>query len=124
MQVNANYIRYNIQVPNRFLMTPIVVEEEDINEFVDQDMSQYFKRSTSYVPSVMDIDNNENGDNDEENEACAICLLEYKDEDNTSTLQCGHEFHLFCRNCRNCFIFFCIKREQNIHIVILLKIDF
>ncbi|KAH0696957.1 hypothetical protein KY289_014439 [Solanum tuberosum] len=97
MQVNANYFRYNIQVPQSILDDTYsdeiedeeeeVGEEEDINEFVDQDMSQYFERSTSYVPSVMDIDNNEDGDDDEENEACAICLLELKDEDNIGTLQ-------------------------------------
>ncbi|KAH0710263.1 hypothetical protein KY284_011690 [Solanum tuberosum] len=107
MQVNTNYIRYNIQVPQSILDDTYtddieeeeeVVEEEDINEFVDQDMSEYFERSTCYVTCVMDIDANEDGDNDEEKEACAICLLEYKDEDNIGTLQCGHEFHAECIN--------------------------
>ncbi|WMV60228.1 hypothetical protein MTR67_053613 [Solanum verrucosum] len=109
MQVNTNYIRYNIQVPQSVLDDTYsdeiedeeeeVVEEQDddINEFVDQDMSEYFERSTCYVTCVMDIDANEDGD-DEEQEACAICLLEYKDEDNIGTLQCGHEFHAECIN--------------------------
>ncbi|XP_006350134.1 E3 ubiquitin ligase BIG BROTHER-related-like [Solanum tuberosum] len=110
MQVNTNYIRYNIQVPQSIIDDTYsddieeeeeeeeVVEEEDINEFVDQDMSEYFERSTCYVTCVMDVDNNEDGDDDEEKEACAICLLEYKDEDNIGTLQCGHEFHAECIN--------------------------
>ncbi|KAH0735868.1 probable inactive protein kinase DDB_G0270444 [Solanum tuberosum] len=109
MQVNTNYFRYNIQVPQSALddtytdeieveqQEEEVVEEDDINEFVDQDMSEYFERSTCYVTCVMDIDANEDG-NDEEQEACAICLLEYKDEDNIGTLQCGHEFHAECIN--------------------------
>ncbi|XP_049347413.1 E3 ubiquitin ligase BIG BROTHER-related-like [Solanum verrucosum] len=109
MQVNTNYIRYNIQVTQSVLDDTYsdeiedeeeeVVEEQDndINEFVDQDMSEYFERSTCYVTCVMDIDANEDGD-DEEQEACAICLLEYKDEDNIGTLQCGHEFHAECIN--------------------------
>ncbi|KAH0748826.1 hypothetical protein KY290_028058 [Solanum tuberosum] len=76
-----------------------VVEEDDINEFVDQEMShEYFERSTCYVTCVMDIDANEDGDDDEEQVACAICLLEYKDKDNIGTLQCGHEFHAECIN--------------------------
>ncbi|KAK6774595.1 hypothetical protein RDI58_029834 [Solanum bulbocastanum] len=108
MQVNTNYIRYNIQVPQSVLDDTYtdeiedeeeeeVVEEDNINEFVDQDMSEYFKRSTCYVTCVMGIDANEDGD-DEEQEACAICLLEYKDEDYIGTLQCGHEFHAQCIN--------------------------
>ncbi|KAH0658486.1 hypothetical protein KY289_027234 [Solanum tuberosum] len=53
-----------------------VVEEDDINEFVDQDMSEYFERSTCYVTCVMDIDANEDGDDEEEEqEACAIYML-------------------------------------------------
>ncbi|KAG5569347.1 hypothetical protein H5410_059113 [Solanum commersonii] len=112
MQVNTNYIRYNIQVPQSILddiysddieeeeeeEEEVVVEEDDTNEFVDQDMSEYFERSTCYVTCAMDVDNNEDGDDDEEKEACAICLLEYKDEDNIGTLQCGHEFHGECIN--------------------------
>ncbi|KAL3323172.1 hypothetical protein AABB24_040337, partial [Solanum stoloniferum] len=106
MQVNTNYIRYNIQ----FILDDTysddieeeeeeeAVEEEDINEFVDQDMSEYFERSTCYVTCVMDVDNNEDGDDDEEQQACAICLLEYKDEEHIATLQCGHEFHAECIN--------------------------
>ncbi len=47
----------------------------------------------------MDIDAKEDGDDEnEEQEACAICLLEYKDEDNISTLQCSHEFYVECIN--------------------------
>ncbi|KAH0710270.1 hypothetical protein KY284_011697 [Solanum tuberosum] len=110
MQVNTNYIRYNIQVPQSILddtytdeiedeeEEEVVEEEDDINEFVEQDMSEYFERSTCYVTCVMDVDDNEDGADDEEQEACAICLLEYKDEDNIGTLQCGHKFHAECIN--------------------------
>ncbi|XP_055802246.1 E3 ubiquitin ligase BIG BROTHER-related-like [Solanum dulcamara] len=103
MRVNTNYIHYRIQVPQPILddtySNEIEDEEEEdaINEFVDQDMSEYFETSTYYVPSVMDIDVNEIAD-DEDEEACAICLLEYKDEDTIATLQCGHEFHTECIN--------------------------
>ena len=58
-------------------------------------MSEYFEKSTCYVTCIMDIDTNED---DEEQDACAICLLEYKDEDNIGTLQCVHEFHAECIN--------------------------
>ena len=61
-------------------------------------MSEYFERSTFYVTYIMDIDANKDVDADEEQEACAICLLEYKDEDNIGTLQCVHEFHAECIN--------------------------
>ena len=100
MQVNTNYIRYNIQVPQSILddtYTDEIEEEEEEEEEVveEEDMSEYFEKSTCYVTCVMDIDTNED---DEEQDACAICLLEYKDEDNIGTLQCGHEFHAECIN--------------------------
>ncbi|XP_015078403.1 E3 ubiquitin ligase BIG BROTHER-related-like [Solanum pennellii] len=108
IKVNTNYIRYNIQVPQSILDHTYtdeiedeeeeVVEEEDINESVDQDMSEYLERSTFYVTCIMDIDANKDADDDEEQEACAICLLEYKNDDNIGTLQCGHEFHAECIN--------------------------
>ncbi|XP_059277820.1 probable E3 ubiquitin-protein ligase RHB1A [Lycium ferocissimum] len=61
-------------------------------------MSEYLETRTYYYDPVMDIDVN-GGDpivDDEEQETCAICLLEYKDENTISTLQCGHEFHSGC----------------------------
>ncbi|KAK6774242.1 hypothetical protein RDI58_029481 [Solanum bulbocastanum] len=66
-------------------------DDEDDEEDVDVDVSEYSKTRTYHVPT-MDI----SGDDDaivEEQEACAICLIEYNDEDTIGTLQCGHEFH-------------------------------
>ncbi|XP_059281365.1 E3 ubiquitin ligase BIG BROTHER-related-like [Lycium ferocissimum] len=72
-------------------------EEENYNELVDhQDMSEYLETRTYYYDPVMDIDVNEGVVDDEEQETCAICLLEYQDEDTIGTLQCGHEFHAGC----------------------------
>ncbi|KAH0735554.1 hypothetical protein KY285_011261 [Solanum tuberosum] len=69
-------------------------DDEDDEEDVDVDVSEYSKTRTYHVPT-MDI----SGDDDvivEEQEACAICLIEYNDEDTIGTLQCGHEFHVEC----------------------------
>ncbi|KAH0709877.1 hypothetical protein KY290_011233 [Solanum tuberosum] len=60
--------------------------DEDDEEDVDVDVSEYSKTRTYHVPT-MDI----SGDEDvivEEQEACAICLIEYNDEDTVGTLQC------------------------------------
>ncbi|MCD7452744.1 hypothetical protein HAX54_018046 [Datura stramonium] len=67
-------------------------EDDNANEVLDQDMSEYLKTRTF---CAMDTDNfNEV----EEQEACAICLFDYQDEDTIGTLQCGHEFHAECIN--------------------------
>ncbi|XP_055836397.1 E3 ubiquitin ligase BIG BROTHER-related-like [Solanum dulcamara] len=98
MRVNTNYVHYRIQVPQLILddiEEEEMEEEDDTNEFVDQDMSEYFETSTYYATPAMDIDGD---DEEEEQEACAICLLEYKDEDTIAILQCGHEFHDECIN--------------------------
>ncbi|XP_060190422.1 uncharacterized protein LOC132619581 [Lycium barbarum] len=74
-------------------------EEENYNELVDhQDMSEYLETRTYYYDLVMDIDVNEGDPNvdNEEQEICVICLLEYKDENTIGTLQCGHKFHAEC----------------------------
>ncbi|XP_060210952.1 uncharacterized protein LOC132637963 [Lycium barbarum] len=74
-------------------------EEENYNELVDhQDMSEYLETRTYYYDLVMDIDVNEGDPNvdNEEQEICAICLLEYKDENTIGTLQCGDKFHAGC----------------------------
>ncbi|KAF3656947.1 putative BTB/POZ domain-containing protein-like [Capsicum annuum] len=74
-------------------------EEEDDDNYglMDQDMSEYLETRTYYAPSpVMDID--DDPVIDEEQEVCAICLAEYKDEGTIALLQCCHEFHVECIN--------------------------
>ncbi|KAK4374025.1 hypothetical protein RND71_004702 [Anisodus tanguticus] len=115
MRVNTNYVQHTIQLPQSILDSDTYgdemdeedeeiyeeeeEEEENYNEFVDdQDMSEYLETRTYYYDPVMDIDVNE-GDqvcDEEEQEVCAICLLEYQDEDTIGKLQCGHEFHAEC----------------------------
>ncbi|MCD9643720.1 hypothetical protein HAX54_031379 [Datura stramonium] len=74
-------------------------EGENYNEFLDHDMLEYLKTRTYHAPLTMDIGVNEGGDVVvEEQETCAICLLEYRDEVTIGTLQCGHEFHVECIN--------------------------
>lgn len=92
MRVNTNYTHYRIQVPQQILdeiedeeeEEEEVVVEDDMNEFMDQDMSEYFETRTYYAPPAMDTDGGD--EEEEEQEACAICLLEYRDEDTIATL--------------------------------------
>ncbi|WMV59737.1 hypothetical protein MTR67_053122 [Solanum verrucosum] len=69
-------------------------DDDDDDDYEDEDVFEYLKTRTYHVPT-MDI----SGVDDvivEEQEACAICLIEYNDEDTIGTLQCGHEFHVEC----------------------------
>nr|XP_016459586.1 PREDICTED: protein Ycf2-like [Nicotiana tabacum] len=77
-----------------------IVEEEEEDEFEDEEIleeeeeeeeeEKFEVEISTYNALAMDIDD------EEEQETCAICLLEYKDEDIVGTLQCGHEFHAGC----------------------------
>ncbi|MCD7452747.1 hypothetical protein HAX54_018049 [Datura stramonium] len=91
MRVNTDYVHYRMQVPQS-IEEEAEEEDDNANEVLDQDMSEYLKTRTF---CAMDTDNfNEV----EEQEACAICLFDYQDKDTIGTLQCGHEFHAECIN--------------------------
>ncbi|KAK4710201.1 hypothetical protein R3W88_004714 [Solanum pinnatisectum] len=68
------------------------VEEYDIIEIADEDMPKYFEDEEEE-----EVVEDQFAD-DEEQEACAIFLLEYKDEYTIAPLQCGHKFHAECIN--------------------------
>nr|XP_009760895.1 PREDICTED: nucleomorphin-like [Nicotiana sylvestris] len=76
-------------------------EEEEEDEFEDEEIveeeeeEKFEVEISSYNAFALDIDE------EEEQEVCAICLLEYKDENIVRTLQCGHEFHAGCVNNNN-----------------------
>ncbi|PHU02426.1 hypothetical protein BC332_27677 [Capsicum chinense] len=78
MRVNTNYNYYSFVVYELEIQEE---EEEDDDNYglMDQDMSEYLETRTYYAPSpAMDID--DDPVIDEEQEVCAICLAEYKDE--------------------------------------------
>ncbi|MCE5166731.1 hypothetical protein HAX54_025317 [Datura stramonium] len=67
-------------------------EDDNVNEVLDQDMSEYMETRTF---CAMDTNNfNEV----EEQEACAICLFDYQDEDTIGTLHVASEFDVECIN--------------------------
>ncbi|XP_059277828.1 uncharacterized protein LOC132032016 [Lycium ferocissimum] len=70
MRAINNYVRHTFQVPQYSIL--------------DSDTYGY------------DVNEGDPVVGDEEQETCAICFFEYKDEDTIGTLQCGHEFHVGC----------------------------
>ncbi|KAM3359108.1 hypothetical protein P3S68_022041 [Capsicum galapagoense] len=96
-----NEVHQHHQVPNQTMYELEIQEEEEEDDdnygLMDQDMSEYLETRTYYAPSpAMDID--DDPVIDEEQEVCAICLAEYKDEGTIALLQCCHEFHVECIN--------------------------
>ncbi|XP_049382810.1 uncharacterized protein LOC125847170 [Solanum stenotomum] len=79
------------------------VEEEE-EEFIFIEAGENVE--VENMETAMEYEEEEEGEevvedqfaDDEEQEACAICLLEYKDEYTIATLQCGHKFHAECIN--------------------------
>ncbi|XP_055801848.1 probable E3 ubiquitin-protein ligase HIP1 [Solanum dulcamara] len=98
-RVRFTIIRLQLYAQSVSVLDEVDDHEENYNEFLDHDndddddVSEYLKTRIYNTPTK-DI-----GDDVvvEEQEACSICLVEYRDnEDNIGTLKCGHEFHLEC----------------------------
>jgi len=68
-----------------------VLSEKDVKTINQSESSQQVdKISQNLAPS------NEYGPDEEENECCPICLLDYEEGDEVRTLPCSHEFHKHC----------------------------